>query len=93
MKQKQTPCLHGVFAIFYSKHNLIPNQTKIIDIADSQTSTFLKNIMSSISDRSIWCSYGLVRMSFKKEYEDEEFLRKIRMEKTFDWATKHPENP
>ena len=38
----------------YSKHNLIPNQTKIIDIADGQTSTFFKNIMSSISDRSIW---------------------------------------
>ena len=90
---KDTSVLARGVCYLFSKQNLIPKQTKIIDIADGQASTFFNNIMTSIAEKSIWCSYGPVRMSFKKEYEDEEFLRRNRMEKTFDWATKNPENP
>ena len=90
---KDTSVLAWGVCYLFSKQNLIPKQKEISDIADGHTSTFFKNIMTSIAEKSIWCSYGPVRMSFKKEYEDEEFLRRIRIENVFAWATKNPEIP
>ena len=42
-----------------------------------------ERVMNSIAEKNIWCSYGPVKMSFKKQYEDEEFLRHQKMEKAF----------
>ena len=42
-----------------------------------------KRIMNSIAEKNIWCSYGPVRMFFKKQYENEEFLRLQKMKKAF----------
>ena len=39
--------------------------------------------MNSIADKNIWCSYGPVRISFKKGNENEEFLRLCKMKKGF----------
>ena len=80
---KETPTLAWGVCYLYSKHNLVPNQNKIIDIAKGQTSTFFSNTMTSIMEKSIWCSYGKVKTAFTKEDEDEEFLRKIHMEKNY----------
>ena len=49
--------------------------------------------MTSITDRSLWCTYGPVRLSFKEENEDEEFLRRIQMENAFDRNAKNPGIP
>ena len=90
---KETSSLAWEVCYLYSKQNLVPNQNKIIDIADGQTSTFFSNIMASITEKSIWCSRGRVRTTFTKEDEDEEFLRKTHMENAFDWAKNNPEKP
>ena len=39
---KETSTLAWGICYLYSKHNLVPNQNKIIDIADGQTSTFFQ---------------------------------------------------
>ena len=44
--------------------------------------------MKSIAEKSIWCSYGSVRMSFRKQ--DEEFLRFNRMKKSFSEGSEAP---
>ena len=75
-----------MFNPIYSEHNLVSNQNKITDIADGQ-------IMTSIMEKRIWCSYGRVKTAFKKEDENEEFLRKIHMENAFDWAHNNQEKP
>ena len=86
---KGTSVLAWGVCYLFSKHNLIFNETKITDIADGQTSTFFNNIMAQIADKSIWCSYGPVKMSFGKENEDEEFLRRIQMENALIWLQKN----
>ena len=90
---KEASVLAWGVCYLYSKHNLVPNENKIIDIAEGQKSTFFRNIMTSIMEKSIWCSYGKVRTAFTKEDENNEFLRKIHMEKAFDWAQKNSEKP
>ena len=48
---KDTTVLAWGICYFFSKHNLIPKQTKIIDIAEGDSSPLFKDIMTSISEK------------------------------------------
>ena len=50
-----------------------------------------ERVMNSIAEKNIWCSYVPGRMSFKKEYENEKFIRLHKMRKAFwDYSSESP---
>ena len=93
MKQKAAQCLHGAFAIYLASTLSQRTKRKSLILQMARHIPFFKNIMTSIADRGLWCTYGPVRLSFKKEHEDEELLRKIQMENAFDRNAKNPGIP
>ena len=76
MKQKAAQCLHGAFAIYLASTLSQRTKRKSLILQMARHLPFFKNIMTSITDRSLWCTYGPVRLSFKEENEDEELLAK-----------------
>ena len=87
---KNTATLAWDICYLFSKQKISPNQTEITDLGAIVSRKKFESIMQSIAEKNIWCSYGPVRMSFRKQDEDEEFLRFNRMKKSFSESSEAP---
>ena len=90
---KIRPVLAWGVCYLFCKQKITINQNKIIDLGAIKSTTLFDNIMGLIVEKKIWCSYGQVRMSFKKDDENEEFLRFCHMEEPFSNQSSESQKP
>ena len=85
---KDTSILAWGVCYLFSKQKITNG---ILDLGATKSKKMFERVMNSIAKKNIWCSCGPVRMSFTKEYEDEEFLRLHKMRKAFwDYSLESP---